>query len=212
MNATTSVQPDLYVKLAVVKAIIAAAQQTETATKEALTQVMAPKDRKTAALNGADLGTISYTQKAGAARVTDRDAWTEWAIDNAPTEVRCPVTVDADELLAALLWAEEPDDTNTQAAYRRHCHDTVMAQIRTATPRVNAAWEKSILDRAARDGGAWDPNTGEEIPGIEVTPPSPGYITARISDAQSQAILDAWQAGDLGDVLEVIATPPQIEA
>lgn len=205
----------LTVKLAVIKAIQKAAGEAEKATKTALAEVMDPGDRKTAALGDRNLGTVSYSKTSPTAKVTDADAFAAWVLANHPTEVEEPaVTVPADDLLHALLHVrgdEAPEGRNQ----RKTWHDAyvrvqeAIARVGRSPVTVRPAFTKTILALAEKTGMAVDATTGEEVPGITVTPGgAAGYIAARVSDEQQQSILEAWAAGEL-DLLELATTHPQ---
>ena len=72
--------------------------------------------------------------------------------------------------------------------------------------RPNAA--RLILDGCKAAGAPVDPATGEVIPGVEVTGSRP-YVSVRFTSGGRDAIVDAWQAGQLAGV-ELVA-PREIE-
>lgn len=205
---------ELTVKLAVIKAVGAAVKEAETATKAALEEVMDAGDRKTAALGDRDLGTITYSKTGTKATVTDPEKFATWVLDNHPTEVEeATVTLPLDDLLHALLHVRG-DDAPQGRDQKKTWHDAyvrtqkVIASAGRRPPTVRPAFTASILAAAEKAKVAVDPTTGEEIPGITVTPGgAAGYISARVSDAQRQAIMEAWAAGEL-DLLELATTEP----
>ncbi len=208
--------PTLYVRLAVAKAIGDAAKGVQDATKAALGGVMDAGDRKTASHDGRDVGTISYAKASPSAAVTDREAFTAWARDTYPTEVRVPITVDADTLMAAFLHLRgdkpdlnlAPDQRTAQANRWAHAFANVMVTITAAQAVVSPAWEASILAAVVKAKAPVDPRTGEMIPGVEYRPGGDGlHITARVSDAQREAIAALWQEGKL-DLVELATVPP----
>jgi hypothetical protein len=80
--------------------------------------------------------------------------------------------------------------------------------------KVFPDFEALVLRRCVTAEAAVDPETGEEVPGVTITidPGGEGkYVAARQSEAQFDALVAAYQAGDV-DLIELATVPPQIEA
>jgi hypothetical protein len=192
---------DLAIKLAVIKMVKDAAAAAETDAKYHLEQAMDPGDRKHARLpDGTDAGTVSFSTKSAKAVVTDRAAFTAWATDAAPPEVRVQVTLDADDVLGALLYQQGIKE-------RREHYARVTAAIEAAEPQVTEAFEKRVLAEVVKAGAPINPETGEVIPGVEYRPGGDaGYVSVRQTEAQRDALHAAWAAGGL-DLLGLATTP-----
>jgi hypothetical protein len=198
---------DLAVKLAAIKAVKDALGKAEAITKVHLEEALDPGDRKDARLGPDDpsLGTITYSKTSAKAVVTDRAAFTAWATNAYPTEVRVPVTLDADDMLAAINYARG-------AGQFHDAHHRVFAAIRAAEPVVNGAWETQLLAKVVKAKAAVDTTTGEEIPGVTYVPGgSAGYVAIRQSEEQRDALIEAWTEGRI-DLLHEVITAPAIVA
>lgn len=64
------------------------------------------------------------------------------------------------------------------------------------TTTVRDGYKTKLLDRAKKDGGAFDPDTGEQIPGITVENGDP-YPTFKPAAGAVEAVAAAWARGDL---------------
>ena len=73
--------------------------------------------------------------------------------------------------------------------------------------RENA--KRKILDGCKAAGAPVDPETGEFIPGVTVSESRP-YVSIRLKPGGKDAVVTAWQAGELS-AIELVA-PPAIEA
>jgi hypothetical protein len=69
--------------------------------------------------------------------------------------------------------------------------------------------KRKILDGCKAAGAAVDPGTGELIPGVTVSESRP-YVSIRLKPGGKDAVVAAWQAGELS-AIELVA-PPAIEA
>jgi hypothetical protein len=199
----------LATKLAVIHAVEGAVKDAKATTKAALENHLDAGDRMYARHDGEEVGTISRSKSSATARVTDRAAFTAWCADAYPGEVRVTLTLDADVLLAAFnsLRVEKPTQEEDVAFAR------VLGLIRSTPADVNSALEARILADVVKAKTPVDPHTGEVIPGVEyVKGGEPGSITARVSDDQKQAILDAYQAGTLDLLTLAITDPAELEA
>lgn len=226
--------PSPFARLAVIKAVIKAATAAEQAAKAECQDRMDPGDRKTAAIDGNDVGTITYAKASAKAVVTDRAAFTEWVVNEHPTEVTTRITVDADHVLAALNYQRHRDLANDQtgpigddairlAIYLdehpkalniwRTSFLALMDRIQEASPQVNPAYEDMVLRGVVKAKAPVDPKTGEMIPGVEYQPGGEGtYVSARVSEDQAQRIADLYAAGDLDLFAVAMTEPAAIEA
>lgn len=187
----------LTVQLAVAKAVKDQAETVIAAVKERLESSMDPGDRKTVRLGEHNIGTVSYATTSTEAKVTDPAAFVRWVMDVAPGEIHKPVTVDAYDVIAAV--ADEP----VPEAVTR-----LVQAVMHVDPQVRPAYTARILSGCQKAGAAVDPQTGEEIPGITVTPGGRGkYVSARISADQMDALFDAYGAGEV-DLIELGTTVP----
>lgn len=191
----------LVVQLAVAKAVADQAKAVMDAVKAELEEAMDPGDRKTAAIDGQDVGTVSYAKTTPEARVTDEAAFIEWVRGVASHRLRWPVTLDANDVVAA--WAGEP-----QASGR--VWEAIHAR-RGQPPTVDPYWQSDLLRQCVKAGAAVHMDTGEEIPGVTYYPGGEGkYVSARISETQLDRLQTLYQTGQV-DLLLLATVPPQIE-
>jgi hypothetical protein len=195
---------DAAVKLAAIKAVKDAVAAAETDAKAYLTGAMDPGDRKNAVLGEESVGTVSYSKTSAKAVVNDRAAFTSWATDAHPEEVRVEVTLDADDVLAALLFRTgQVLDDDHAAAY-----DRVMAAVRDTPAKVRPAFEAKVLADCVKAKSATDLSTGEVIPGVAYVPGGQaGYVSIRQSEEQRAALVAHYQDGRLGDLLDLATMP-----
>jgi hypothetical protein len=196
----------LVVQLAVAKAVSDQCQEVIAAVKARLEVAMDPGDRKTAKIGSHNIGTVSYatTTAKTTANITDPDKFVQWAVENHPSEVHRPVLVDAHDVLRA--FAEPPD---------LDAIDRLLTATTHVEPKVRPAFASKVLAGCEKAGGPWYVETGEEVPGITVTkiPGGEGkYVSARISEAQMGALMDAYQEGDLTHLglIELATIPPAL--
>jgi hypothetical protein len=200
-----STDRDLYVRLAVIKAVQGAVKDAEEQVKVALADgVMDPKDRKSVRVEDRELGTVYWTEKHAHAEVTDRAAFIAFVVEHAPTEVVQPVTLDARDVQYAFETEE-----NAARAGRPHAYERVMRAVERAKPMVRQSYEKVLLDRATRDGGLFDPDTGEAVDCVVVHGAEPGYIAVKQSDKHKQTVADLIGEGRF--TLAEVVTPLEIE-
>ena len=67
---------------------------------------------------------------------------------------------------------------------------------------VRDSYKKKLLDGAKKAGRAYDPVTGEPVPGITIRDSQP-YVSVRLKPGGHDAIADAWQAGEL-DAIDLV--------
>jgi hypothetical protein len=199
-------EPSLATRLAVIKTVQKGAAEAEAAVKALLEEQMEPGERKRAVVDGQNAGTITFSEKAATARITDSDAFLMWVAANHPGELHHPIAVEAEELIDAMNYAFGTD-REARNTYRK-----VMAALGTAIahPRVRDGFATKILADVVKAKAAVDTTTGEEIPGVEYVPPGRGFITARVSDAQIAVIGQAWAEGKI-DLLDLATTVPELE-
>lgn len=70
---------------------------------------------------------------------------------------------------------------------------------------IRDSYLKKLLETAKAEGRAIDPATGELVPGITVGDASP-YVSVRFKTGGREAIIAAWQRGELTDI-DLVAPP-----
>ena len=78
---------------------------------------------------------------------------------------------------------------------------------------VRESFKRTVLDMVRHEGGWLDTTTGElvEVPGVEVTVGDP-YPTVRLTQDAPQLIAEAWQRGDLAELVGGVLQPRELEA
>ncbi len=99
-------------------------------------------------------------------------------------------------------------DRESFEAWVKENHPTEIETV--TTTRVNPAYEALLTSAAKQAGVAIDATTGEEVPGITVGQGEP-YAIVKLADDAEDLIAQAWQDGELADLVGGILRP-QIEA
>jgi len=78
---------------------------------------------------------------------------------------------------------------------------------------VRESFAKTVLDAVKRDGGWVDKATGEivQVPGVAVTEDDP-YPSVRLTRDAPQLIAEAWQRGELAELVGGALQPRELEA
>jgi len=78
---------------------------------------------------------------------------------------------------------------------------------------VRESFAKTVLDAVKRDGGWVDKATGEivQVPGVAVTEDDP-YPSVRLTRDAHQLIAEAWQRGELAELVGGVLQSRELEA
>jgi len=78
---------------------------------------------------------------------------------------------------------------------------------------VRESFAKTVLDAVKRNGGWVDKATGElvQVPGVAVTEDDP-YPSVRLTKDAPQLIAEAWQRGELAELVGGVLQPRELEA
>lgn len=199
---------ELVLQLAVAKAVADQVKLVQDAVKRQLEEAMDPGDRKSAAINGADVGTVSFAKTSAEAVVVDAAAFTEWAAETAPDKVSHPLTVDAADVTAAADWL------NAGASSQAWNDLLDLARKRLKYPAVvDPYWQRDVLAQCMKAKAAVYVPTGEEIPGVVYRPGGEGkYVSARMSDEQLERLQTAYVNGELDLFQLATIAPKEIES
>lgn len=148
---------------------------------------------------GHPVASVLFKSGATGATVSDRAAFTAWAIKTYPTEIETVTEIsktffsDAERHAAFLSWAAEnyPEHVETKA-------------------RVRPAFEGALIKNAKKIGQPLS-LVGEVVPGLTVSKGDPIPEVTLDADATA-AVAEAWQDGYLYDVIGSALQPRQIDA
>jgi hypothetical protein len=156
------------------------------------------------------LGLIKFlTEKLGAAKASAAGALTEtWRPGDRNAGALPSGAVIASVTYAKGRTSARVSDRETFEAWVKENHPTEIETV--TTTRVSPAYEALLTSAAKQFGVAIDATTGEEVPGITVGQGEP-YAIVKLSDDAESLITQAWQDGELTELLGGILRP-QIEA
>ncbi|WP_329521215.1 hypothetical protein [Spirillospora sp. NBC_01491] len=106
--------------------------------------------------------------------------------------------------LAKGKTSAEITDTDAFMEWVLETHPDAIEQVKVT--RVNRDFTARMIAFARATGSAVDPATGEEVPGLHVREGDP-YAMTTLEDDAVELVADAWQTGQLAELLGSLMQP-----